>query len=208
MTVETKLASVIGQRRSIRRYGPAPVDEAIVERLLLAAMKAPSAHNRQPWRFAVLDDAESKHRLATAMGQLLRQDRAADGDDPAAIEADVARSYARLTEAPLVIVASVDTSDMDCYPDKRRSDAEHLMAVQSTAMAMQNLLLAAQSEGFGACIMCAPLFCPDVVVEALGLPPGWRPQMLATIGSPANAGKERPRLPLRDVVLWTRRGSR
>jgi F420 biosynthesis protein FbiB-like protein len=208
MTIETKLASVIGERRSIRRYGAAPIDEATVERLLTAATRAPSSHNRQPWRFAVLDDAESKHRLATAMGNRLRQDRTADGDDPAAIDADVARSYARLTEAPLVIVAAIDTSDMDRYPDKRRSDAEHLMAVQSTAMAMQNLLLAAQSEGFGACIMCAPLFCPDVVVEALALRAGWQPQMLATIGSPANAGKERPRLPLRDVVLWTGRGDR
>lgn len=174
----------------------------------MAATNAPSAHNRQPWRFAVLEDDQSKHKLASAMGQRLRQDRTADGDDPAAIEVDVARSYARLTEAPLVIVASVDTSDMDRYPDKRRSDAEHLMAVQSTAMAMQNLLLAAQSEGLGACIMCAPLFCPDVVIEALGLPAGWQPQMLATIGSPANAGKERPRLPLRDVVLWKMRDRR
>jgi len=208
MTVETKLASAIGRRRSVRRYGPAPVDEAIVERLLAAATRAPSAHNRQPWRFAVLVDSESKHKLATAMGNRLRQDRTADGDGSAAIEADVARSYARLTEAPLVIVASIDTGDIDHYPDKRRSDAEHLMAVQSTAMAMQNLLLAAQSEGFGACIMCAPLFCPDVVVEALGLPPGWQPQMLATIGSPATTGKERPRLPLRDIVLWKRRDDR
>jgi F420 biosynthesis protein FbiB-like protein len=208
MTIETKLASVIGERRSTRRYGSALIDEAIVERLLTAASRAPSAHNRQPWRFAVLDDAESKRRLATAMGQRLRQDRSADGDDPAAIETDVARSYARLTEAPLVIVAAVATSDMDRYPDKRRSEAEYLMAVQSTAMAMQNLLLAAQSEGLGACIMCAPLFCPDVVVETLGLPTGWQPQMLATIGSPADAGRDRPRLPLRDVVRWNRRDRR
>jgi coenzyme F420-0:L-glutamate ligase/coenzyme F420-1:gamma-L-glutamate ligase len=205
MTIETKLASAIGQRRSVRRYSAAALDEAVIERLLIAATKAPSAHNRQPWRFAVLDDKESKHKLATAMGHRLRQDRTTDGDDPPAIEADVARSYARLTEAPLVIVASVDTTDMDRYPDKPRSDAEHLMAVQSTAMAMQNLLLAAQSEGLGACVMCAPLFCPDVVVEALALPAGWQPQMLATIGSPANGGKERARLSLRDVVLWLRR---
>jgi F420 biosynthesis protein FbiB-like protein len=208
MTIETKLASVIGERRSVRRYGSAQIGEAVVERLLTAATRAPSAHNRQPWRFAVLDDADSKHKLAIAMGQRLRQDRTADGDDPAAIEADVARSHARLTEAPLVIVAAVDTSDMDQYPDKRRSDAEYLMAVQSTAMAMQNLLLAAQGEGLGACIMCAPLFCPDVVVEALTLPAGWQPQMLATIGSPANGGRDRTRLPLRDVVRWKRRDGR
>jgi len=208
MSVDTKLAAAIGRRRSVRRYSAAPVDDALIERLLIAATKAPSAHNRQPWRFAVLDDGESKRGLAAAMGERLRADRTADGDDPAAIEADVARSYARLTEAPLVIVASIDTRDMDRYPDERRSDAEYLMAVQSTAMAMQNLLLAAQSEGLGACIMCAPLFCPQAVVEALTLPAAWQPQMLATIGSPATAGKERPRLPLSDVLLWRRHANR
>jgi F420 biosynthesis protein FbiB-like protein len=204
-TANGKLGAAIGRRRSIRRYGPASVDEAVIEWLLAAAVQAPSAHNGQPWRFAVLDDAESKRRLASAMGERLRRDRTADADNPAAIEADVARSHARLTEAPLVIVVSIDSHDMHRYPDPRRNEAEHLMAVQSTAMAMQNLLLAAQSEGLGACIMCAPLFCPDVVVEALDLPAQWRPQMLATIGSPADAGKNRPRLPLRDIVVWRRR---
>jgi F420 biosynthesis protein FbiB-like protein len=206
MTVKSKLGSVIGSRRSVRRYSATEVEPAMIERLLVAATQAPSAHNRQPWRFAVLDDGDSKHRLASAMGQRLRMDRSADGDDPAVIDADVARSYARLTQAPLVILACIDTQDMDRYPDRRRNDAEHLMAAQSTAMAMQNLLLAAQSEGLGACIMCAPLFCPEVVVAALALPVAWQPQMLATIGSPADVGKNRPRLSLKDLVVWPRRG--
>lgn len=202
MTGERKLGSVIGRRRSIRRYIPCPIDRAVIERLLRAATQAPSAHNRQPWRFAVLDDAATKGTLASAMGARLRQDRSADGDDPQAIEADVARSYARLTEAPAVILVCVETRDMDEYPDQRRRNAEHLMAVQSTAMAAQNLLLAAEQEGLGACIMCAPLFCPEVVVEALGLPQTWQPQMLVTLGSPANSGKDRPRLPLDEIVTW------
>ena len=86
--------------------------------------------------------------------------------------------------------------DMDRYPDDRRNTAEYLMAVQSTAMAAQNLLLAAHCEGLGACVMCAPLFCPGSVAEGLSLPSEWKPQMLVTIGVPANAGKIRPRLPL------------
>ena len=81
------------------------------------------------------------------------------------------------------------------------------MAVQSTAMAVQNLLLAAEQEGLGACVMCAPLFCPDVVVDALGLPPAWQPQMLVTLGQRANASKSRPRLPLESIVAWPRRNT-
>jgi coenzyme F420-0:L-glutamate ligase/coenzyme F420-1:gamma-L-glutamate ligase len=204
MTVEAKLGSMIGQRRSVRRYLPGPIDRAIIDRLLLAATRAPSAHNRQPWRFAVLEEHSSKEALATAMGRRLRQDRTADGDDPQAIEADAARSYARITGAPAVIVVCIDMRDMDAYPDEHRRNAEYLMAVQSTAMAAQNLLLAAAQEGLGACVMCAPMFCPDVVVEALRLPDAWQPQMLITVGNPGDGGKDRPRLPLEAIVTWPR----
>ena len=205
MTTDRKLAACISQRQSIRRYRPEPVARSVIERLLAAAIRAPSAHNRQPWRFAVLDDEASKRRLAEAMGERLRKDRAADGDDAAAIDADVARSHARIVGAALVVVVCVDVSDMDRYGDDRRNEAEYLMAVQSTAMAAQNLLLAARSEGLGACVMCAPLFCPDTVTDALKLPRAWTAQMLVTLGAPAGPGKERTRLPLDDVVLWPSR---
>jgi coenzyme F420-0:L-glutamate ligase/coenzyme F420-1:gamma-L-glutamate ligase len=76
-----------------------------------------------------------------------------------------------------------------------------LMAVQSTAMATQNLLLAAHAEGLGACWMCAPLFCPDRVAEALRLPKGWDPQALVTLGRPANSGKPAARHPV-EAVTW------
>src|SRR5262249_963494 len=117
---------------------------------------------------------------------------------------DVARSHARITEAPLVILVCFDIRDMDAYPDEGRRAAERIMAIQSTAMATQNILLAAHAEGLGACVMCAPLFCgPTVVAALVGRGGGWEPQRLVTIGSAANDGKDRPRLPL-DKVVWRR----
>ena len=41
--------------------------------------------------------------------------------------------------------------------------------------------------------MCAPLFCPDTVKAALGLPADWEPQALVTLGYPAAAGRIRER---------------
>jgi coenzyme F420-0:L-glutamate ligase / coenzyme F420-1:gamma-L-glutamate ligase len=203
MTIdERKLAASIGARRSIRRYRSKPIERQAIERLLRAATRAPSPHNRQPWRFAVVDGDASKRELARAMGERLREDRLADGDKIGEIETDVARSYARIGGAPVVIVLCVDIQNMDRYPDSRRSQAEYLMAVQSGAMAGQNLLLAAQSEGLGACVMCAPLFCPETVSEVLKLPREWIPQMLLTIGMPADAGRERGRAGLDEVVIW------
>jgi F420 biosynthesis protein FbiB-like protein len=188
------------ERRSIRRYRAEPLPPGLIERLLDAARLAPSAHNRQPWRFALLQHAERKERLATAMGARLRADRTADGDDPEAIEADVARSHARIASAPAVIVASLTLADMDTYPDPRRAGAERLMAVQSTAMAVQNLLLLAHAEGLGACWMCAPLFCPDTVKTALALPADWEPQALVTLGYPAAPGHRRERRAIAEIV--------
>jgi coenzyme F420-0:L-glutamate ligase / coenzyme F420-1:gamma-L-glutamate ligase len=191
---------VLDRRRSIRRYTQAPVPDDIIKQLLEAAISAPSAHNRQPWRFAVLKNAAVKERLARTMGDRLRDDRSRDGDATALIEQDVARSIARITGAPVGIVVCLTMEEMDTYPDARRAAAEHQMAVQGTAMAMQNLLLAAHAAGLGASVMCAPLFCPDVVRAALALPPQWEPQSLITFGFPANAGKPFRRRSLHELV--------
>jgi F420 biosynthesis protein FbiB-like protein len=192
---------LVAGRRSIRLYRPEPLPSGLVERVLGAMCWAPSAHNRQPWRIALLDDLDSRARLARAMGDRLRADRRADGDPEAAIDQDVARSYARITGAAAVVVLCLDVADMDRYPDERRGRAEFLMAVQSVGMVAQNLLLAAHAEGVGACWMCAPLFCPEVVTGALGLPVNWEPQGLITLGWPANNGKPPTRHSLAEV-LW------
>jgi len=197
-----ELLAAIHARRSIRRYTPQPVPAEIVERLLTAATWAPSAHNRQPWRFVILTEAPVKERLARAMGAQLASDRLADGDPARAVEADTNRSLARLISAPLIIVAGLTLQDMDAYPDPRRQKAETLMAVQSVAMAIQNLILAAHAEGLGACWMCAPLFCPDIVRAILDLPADWEAQALITLGYPANSGKPAARKPLANVVVY------
>ena len=188
-------------RRSIRRYRTDPVPGDIVQRLIQAAGAAPSAHNRQPWRYVAIADAATRAKLATAMGQRLAADRTRDGDAAEAIQADVERSFARITGAPVVILACLTLGEMDAYPDARRREAEFLMAVQSTAMATQNLLLAAHAEGLGACWMCAPLFCPDPVRAALALPADWQPQGLITLGYPREPGKARPRKSTTDILL-------
>jgi F420 biosynthesis protein FbiB-like protein len=189
-------------RRSIRRYTAQPLPQDTLDRILSAARWAPSAHNRQPWRFAVVQSPSIKATLARTMGEQLRTDRAADGDPQEVIEADVARSYSRITGGPAVIMICLSMSDMDKYPDKRRQEAEHTMAVQGTAMAAQNLMLAAHAEGLGACWLCAPLFAPNAVKDVLGLPRDWEPQGLLTMGYPDGPRKEKARKPLEAVTVW------
>jgi F420 biosynthesis protein FbiB-like protein len=189
-------------RRSIRRFRPDPVEPALMGSLLEAARWAPSPHNRQPWRFVVLQSAAIRQQLARAMGDRLRSERLADGDDPQAVEADVARSHARITGAAAAVLLCMTLEHMDRYPDPRRAKAERRMAVQGVAMAGQNLLLAAHAAGLGACWICAPLFAPEVVAEVLDLPADWEPQGLVVLGWPEEAPPERARLPLDQVTAY------
>ena len=188
-------------RRSIRRYQDRPVDRAVLEDLLTCAAWAPSAHNRQPWRFCVVTGKERKERLSAAMGERWAADLRADGGDAGSIERRIAISHTRMTSAAALIAVSLSMEEMDAYADERRRAAERTMAVQSTALACQNLLLAAHAHGLGACWMCAPLFAPELVREMLGLPETWQPQALITLGYAAEE-RESERAPLAERVVW------
>ncbi|MEW6579642.1 MAG: nitroreductase family protein [Chloroflexota bacterium] len=195
------LLALMQARRSIRRYSDRPVSRAALERLLEAARWASSAHNRQPWRFAVLSQPEPRLQLAEAMGERFRRDLLADGLMADDVERQVARSVARIGGAPAVIVVFLSMADMDRYPDERRQSLEREMAAQSVALAVQNMLLMAHVQGLGACWMCAPLFCPEVVRKTLGLPPDWEAQALLTVGYPAEQ-RRKDRAPLETKVRW------
>ena len=166
-----------------------------------AAVWAPSAHNRQPWRFVVICEQTTKNQLACAMGARLRSDLKNDGVAREIIEQDANRSYQRITSAPVLVVLCMSLEDMDNYSDEHRSSCERTMAIQSTAMAGQNMLLMASSLGLGACWMCAPLFCPDLVSRALDLPADWSAQGMITLGYPAGS-RERGRESWESKVLW------
>jgi coenzyme F420-0:L-glutamate ligase/coenzyme F420-1:gamma-L-glutamate ligase len=193
---------VVRRRRSIRRFEPRPVEHETLRRILEAATMAPSAHNSQPWRFAVLTDARIRQRLGEAMGEAFRSDLARDGKSSEVIARAVNRSRERLEQAPVAVVISLSMVDADRYSDDRRRQAEHVMAVQGSALAAENLLLAATAEGLGGCWLCSPLFCPRVVAEVLSLPGDWEPLGMLLLGYPASRGGSLERMPLDKVTLW------
>lgn len=192
---------LVAGRRSIRRYLNQPIAPEVISALVEAATWAPSAHNRQPWRFCVVTTESGKAALSEHMAEQWRRDLNGDGADPAAVERRIAISHARLTGAAALVVASMSMEEMDVYPDIQRSQAEWTMAVQSVALACQNLLLAAHYYGLGACWMCAPLFVPELVRHVLQLPPSWQPQALITLGYPAEE-KSKARAPVASRVVW------
>lgn len=189
-------------RRSVRRFQPDPLPRALLEQIIRVATWAPSAHNRQPWRFVVLTTGETRARLAHEMSADFRRDLLRDGLSSDEVDAQVTRSGERIRSAPAVVVLCQDTTVGDVYPDETRRHAELLMGVQSVALAGGTLLLAAHAAGLGGVWMCAPLFAPAAVRRALELPPHWQPQAMILLGYPAAVPPHRPRRSLDDVAVF------
>ena len=202
-TSEPAILDAIRGRRSVRRYLPKVVPDDAVEQVMEAARWAPSPHGRQPWRFAVLRRADTKERLADAMGEEWRANLEMDSQDAEVVERRLIGSRKRLLDAQVLLLLCLYLEDLDAYPDAERQRGETTMAVQSLGAAAQNALLAAYDLGLDAGWMCAPLFCPEKVVGALGLDPRLVPHALLTLGyAEGDPPKRRDRRPLEDLVIY------
>jgi F420 biosynthesis protein FbiB-like protein len=198
------LQDFLRSRRSVRRFQGKDVDKSTLSRILETATHAPSAHNRQPWRFAVLTQPGPKSRLGAAMAAEFRHDLAADGLPEAEIETLVSRSQTRILHAPVVVMLCMDASEMDSYPDEKRQQAERMMALQSTALAGLQLQLAAHAEGLSSVWVCAPLFAPEAVRKVLNLPETWEPQAMFFIGYAEGEPRPKELKEIDEVVRFIR----
>ena len=197
---EADLASLIRGRRSVRSFLTRPVPRATIERAIAAAGWAPSPHGRQPWRFTVVEAAERRAALAEAMATSWREQLELDGQAPEIVELRLAKSRERLQTAPVLVVPCLYLADLDDYPDPDRQEAERIMAIQSLGAAVQNLLLSVYASGLDAGWMCAPLFCPELVRDELGLDAALTPHALIPIGYVAKEPVRRGRLPLDALI--------
>jgi len=195
------LVSLLQGRRSVRKYQVRRVPCELIEQVLEAARWAPSPHGRQPWRFVVLTRQETKVRLAEHMGETWQQQLQMDGQSAEIVAIRMEKSRQRILTAPAIIIACLYLEDLDRYPDQKRQADETTMAIQSIGAAIQNMLLMAYDLGLDTGWMCAPLFCPEVVCEALKLDTRLIPQALITLGYAAADPQRRERLPLDTLIV-------
>ncbi|HQV93500.1 MAG TPA: nitroreductase family protein [Anaerolineales bacterium] len=201
-TTTTELHNFLRTRRSIRRFTSDPVPDSVIRTILATATYAPSAHNRQPWRFVVVRDSSVRAKLADAMANDFERDLTADGIPPEKIQAQLKRSKDRITSAPVAILLCLDMSEMDSYPDKLRAKAEFRMTVQSVAAAGMQLLLAAHAEGLGGVWACWPLFAVETIQKTLDLPDKWESQGIFFLGFPEVIPEARERKPLDTIIRY------
>lgn len=194
-------ASLARQRHVVRRFKPDPVPRELVETTIEAARWAPSPHGAQPWRFVVITRPELKEKLAQAMGVEWRRNLAMDGDDLDVVETRARQSHNRIVNTPVLVIPCLYLSDLHTYSDEGRQEAERIMAIQSLGAAIQNILLSAYSLGLDTGWMCAPLFCPEVVVEVLDLDPTLIPHALIQMGWGAQDPQRRPHRGIDELIV-------
>jgi nitroreductase len=186
-----ELFEAIKNRRSIRRYKVDPVDDKKIEAILEAGRWAPSWANTQCWRFVVVRDAGIKAQLASTLMKVKLPDR--EIDNPALNAMNI---------APVVIVVCAETgkagvkhgtSTLEYATDK----GDWFMF--DTALAIQNMVLAAHGLGLGTVIIGA--FDAAQAEKFLNVPKGYRAVALFPVGVPDQEGKAPPRKELAEIVV-------
>ena len=196
------LHDFLRSRRSTRQFQQRDVERATLERILETATHTPSAHNHQPWRFAVLTQPEPKSRLGEALAAEYRRDLTAEGMPEAEIEARASRSKNQIVQAPVVIVLCMDASQIRVHASEKLRQGERILEIQSAALAGLQLQLAVHAEGLGSVWMCRPVFAPEVVRKVLDLPETWEPQGMFFIGYPDEEPKPKALRALEEVVKF------
>lgn len=154
----------IASRKSVRSYTSQSVSEAQIEKLLRAAMAAPSARNRQPWEFIVVNERVVLDSLAARL------------------------KYAKmLREASLAIVVCAES----VYQKSDGTYAENKYWEHDASAAAQNILLAAEAMGLGAVWTAASDQERSAIVKSVfNLPSTIQPLCVIPIGYPS--GEHQP----------------
>lgn len=192
--------TTIQSRHSIRNFiAEKDVADSDIAAILKAANQAPSAHNQQSWRFIVLRGAKKNELAHLIAGQ------AANFPKPSCT---LLRMACRSIAGAALVVAVVNTGELIrrgprlfAADQEEVRDFFHIMEIQSSAAAVQNMLLAATSLGIGSVWLGILILMKDAVLNFLGEPQG---EFMAVVplGYPLRASNSPKKRPLETFVKY------
>jgi nitroreductase len=188
-----ELFEAIKNRRSIRRYKTDPVDDDKIEAILDAGRWAPSWANTQCWRFVVVRDAKIKEQLAATLMKVKLPDK--EIPNPA---------LNAMSIAPVVIVVCARIGIAGAKHGTSGDTTEYATDkgdwfMFDTALAIENMMLAAHGLGLGTVIIGA--FDAPQAEKILNVPKGYRAVALFPVGVPEQPGKAPPRKELAEITV-------
>ena len=136
-----KVYEAILSRRSIRRFQQKPISIEILKKFVNAARLAPSAANLQPLEFFVITDKELCSKVFETLGWA----------------AYIKPTWApNLEERPTAYIVNII------------KNPENKWAIRDVSLASENIVISAEEEGIGSCIMCK--IDKDKIQDILNIP--------------------------------------
>jgi nitroreductase len=186
---DVSLFDTIHTQRAIRLFTADPVDDALIERMIQAATRAPSARNSQPWRFIVVRDQDTKARLGALFDELGQQYFGAD-----------APPHTPWSTVPVLIVVCAEGSFGTTVAGGMTLDA-------SVFPAVQNLLLAGRALGLGTVLTTRWKAREADLRPLLGVPEHVTIHAIIPTGWPATRFGPTRRRPVHEVTFRERFGA-
>lgn len=211
------MLEVIRSRRSIRAFEAKVPPKEVIKECLEAATWAPSATNQQPWEFIVSTGKELEKIIEVIeenFAQRIQERGDVFGESP-----DPCQKRQQEIMATLVKVAEKEGVDPNSVFQKslrffeapvaiyfvthKRKDDQYVL---STAAALENFLIAAQSKGLGTCWLSVSVVCQEDIKKHLGISEDREILGGVAVGYPAKDSSfntfSRTRVPVDDVTTW------
>jgi nitroreductase len=160
----------IHKRHSVRRFTEQDVSDEQIRRLLQAANEAPSAHNQQSWKFIVIRNTKKQELAQLVTGR--------SGEFPKPASALLRMAARSILSAP-VIIAVANTGDLIEHGTQlfkigkeMAKDFFRTMEIQSSAAAVENMLIAATALGLATVWLGILFLIKDDILQFLGEPKG------------------------------------
>jgi nitroreductase len=174
----------IHNRRSIRKYKDQPVDEETILKIIDCGRLAPSDSNTQPWTFIVVRSEEMRTKVA-----------------------HVSHKQDWMLGAPvfLICVADIRVTTTETGPMEINEETPGIgpkQIILDTAIAGQNMVIAAESLGLGTCWVS--WYIQEEIRPVLGIPNDKYVVAVITLGYPDQTPKQRPRRSLEEVIRYER----
>lgn len=188
-------------RRSIRRFKADPVPREILEQLIEAAGWAPSSGNLQDWRFKVVTSGPAIEQVAQVVSHrweslLAEHDKNSISD----IISGYTDNFTWFSRAPALIVIS--SKRTEAFFTHLLGEKAHDVSGRkaSSAMAAQNIMLAAKAAGLGSCCLTGPLVADKEINSILSLEKRQDLVCLLVVGWPEEEPETPPRRPINEIA--------
>jgi nitroreductase len=209
--------------RALRKLKPDPVPEALITRILDAAIRAPSAGNAQGWAFVVVRDTEQRRKLGAIYrkaSDIASAMYAARGRPLHLTEAQHQRTmtsgaylWDHMADAPVILVPCQKRPALpppdSLPPEIRARYADEQLYVErvrgaSIYPAVQNIILACRALGLGTLITTNHVRCEDEVKAVLGIPDDVSTFAMMPIGYPEGKFGPVTRRPVAEIAYADR----